>query len=124
MDNHDITSIMNATMAKIKELVDTNTVVGNAIETPDGTTLIPLSKVSFGFASGGTEFAATKDRPGLGAGSGAGVKVEPMGFLIIKDGNVRMMNIAPTNNTVDRIIDMAPSVMDRVDAFIDKRSNK
>lgn len=120
MDNHDITSIMNATMAKIKELVDTNTVVGKPIVTPDDITLIPLSKVSFGFASGGTEYP-TKNQQGLGAGSGAGVKVEPMGFLIIKDGNVRMMNIAPTNNTLDRIIDMAPTVMDRVDAFIDKR---
>ncbi len=124
MENQDITNVMNATMSKIKELVDTNTVIGKPITTPDGIVLIPLSKVSFGFASGGTEFAATKDRPGLGAGSGAGVKVEPMGFLIIKDGNVRMLNIAPTTNTVDRIIDMAPSVMDRVDAFIDKRSNK
>ena len=120
MDNHDITSIMNATMAKIKELVDTNTVVGKPIVTADGITLIPLSKVSFGFASGGTEYP-TKNQQGLGAGSGAGVKVEPMGLLIIKDGNVRMMNIAPTNNTVDRIIGMAPTVMDRVDAFIDKR---
>ena len=120
MDN-EISSVMNATMAKIKELVDTNVVVGKSIVTPDDITLIPLSKVSFGFASGGSEFPTTKDRQGIGAGSGAGVKVEPMGFLIIKDGNVRMMNIAPTNNTVDRIIDMAPSVMDRVDAFIDKR---
>ena len=120
MDN-EITSVMNATMAKIKELVDTNIVVGKPIVTPDDITLIPLSKVSFGFASGGSEFPAAKDRQGIGAGSGAGVKVEPMGFLIIKDGNVRMMNIAPANNTVDRIIDMAPSVMDRVDAFIEKR---
>ena len=120
MDN-EISSVMNATMAKIKELVDTNVVVGKAIVTPDDITLIPLSRVSFGFASGGSEFPATKNSQGIGAGSGAGVKVEPIGFLVIKDGNVRMMNIAPTNNTVDRIIDMAPSVMDRVDAFIDKR---
>ena len=121
MENHDITSVMNATMGKIKELVDTNTVIGKPITTADGIMLIPLSKVSFGFASGGSEFAAAKDRPGMGAGSGAGVKVEPIGFLVIKDGNVRMLNIAPTTNTVDRIIDMAPTVMDRVDAFIDKR---
>ena len=124
MDNQDITNVMNATMSKIKELVDTNIVIGKPIATPDGIMLVPLSKVSFGFASGGSEFGATKDRPSIGAGSGAGVKVEPVGFLIIKDGNVRMLNIAPTNNTVDRIIDMAPTVMDRVDAFIDKRSNK
>ena len=117
---HEITNVMNDAMNKIKELVDTNTVVGKPIMTPDDTMLIPLSRVSFGFASGGTEYPA-KNQQGLGAGSGAGVKVEPIGFLVIKDGSVRMMNIAPTNNTVDRIIDMAPTVMDRVDAFIDKR---
>lgn len=120
MDN-ELTVVMSATMNKIKELVDTNTVVGKPIET-DGITLIPLSRVSFGFASGGSEFP-TKEK-GIGAGSGAGVKVEPIGFLVIKDGNVRMMNIAPTNNTVDRIIDMAPTVIDRVDQFIDKRKNQ
>ena len=119
MDN-EISAVMSATMSKIKEMVDTNTVVGKPIITPDDITLIPLSRVSFGFASGGSEFPM-KDKPGVGAGSGAGVKVEPIGFLIIKEGNVRMLNIAPTNNTVDRIIDMAPTVMDRVDQFIDKR---
>ena len=123
MDQHELTVVMSATMNKIKELVDTNIVVGKAIQTDDGITLIPLSRVSFGFASGGSEFP-TREKKGIGAGSGAGVKVEPTGLLVIKDGNVRMMNIAPTNNTVDRIIDMAPSVMDRVDQFIDKRKNQ
>ena len=121
--DHEITMVLSATMNKIKEMVDTNTVIGKAIVTPDDITLIPLSRVSFGFASGGTEFP-TKDQSGVGAGSGAGVKVEPIGFLIIKDGNVRMLNVAPTNNTVDRIIDMAPSVIDRVDQFIDKRKKE
>ncbi len=120
MDQNEIAVVMSATMNKIKELVDTNTVIGKPIVTDDGITLIPLSRVSFGFASGGSEFPA-KDRKGVGAGSGAGVKVEPIGFLVIKEGNVRMLNIAPTNNTVDRIIDMAPTVIDRVDQFIDKR---
>lgn len=121
MDN-EISAVMDTTMSKIKELVDTNTVVGEPIITPDDITLIPLSRVSFGFASGGSEFPM-KDKNGVGCGSGAGVKVEPIGFLIVKDGNVRMLNITPpASNTMDRIIDFAPQILDRVDQLIDKRN--
>ena len=118
---HEITNVMNDAMNKIKELVDTNTVVGKPIMTPDDTMLIPLSRVSFGFASGGTEYPL-RDKSGVGAGSGAGVKVEPIGFLVIQNGSVRLMNVTPpASGTVDRIIDMAPQVMDRIDQFLDKR---
>ena len=88
MDNQ-ISAVMTATMSKFKEMVDTNTVVGEPITTPDDITLIPLSRVSFAFASGGSEFPMKENKNGVGCGSGAGVKVEPMGFLIVKDGNVR-----------------------------------
>lgn len=120
---HEITNVMNDAMNKIKELVDTNTVVGKPIMTPDDTMLIPLSRVSFGFASGGTEYPL-RDKSGVGAGSGAGVKVEPIGFLVIQNGSVRLMNVTPpASGTVDRIIDMAPQVMDRIDQFLDKRKS-
>ena len=120
---HEITTVMNDAMNKIKELVDTNTVVGKPILTPDDTMLIPLSRVSFGFASGGTEYPM-KDKSGVGAGSGAGVKVEPIGFLVIQKGNVRLLNVTPpASGTVDRLIDMAPQVMDRIDQFLDKRKS-
>ena len=109
-------------MSKIKEMVDTNTVVGEPITTPDDITLIPLSRVSFAFASGGSEFPMKENQNGVGCGSGAGVKVEPMGFLIVKDGNVRMLNVMPpASNTFDRLIDMTPQVIDRIDRFIDQR---
>ena len=117
MDN-EISAVMTATMSKIKEMVDTNTVVGEPITTPDDITLIPLSRVSFAFASGGMK----ENKNGVGCGSGAGVKVEPMGFLIVKDGNVRMLNVMPpASNTFDRLIDMTPQVIDRIDQFIDQR---
>ena len=120
---HEITTVMNDAMNKIKELVDTNTVVGKPIMTPDDTMLIPLSRVSFGFASGGTEYPL-RDKSGVGAGSGAGVKVEPIGFLVIQNGSVRLMNVTPpASGTVDRIIDMAPQVIDRIDQFLDKRKS-
>ena len=113
MDNQ-ISAVMTATMSKIKEMVDTNTVVGEPITTPDDITLIPLSRVSFAFASGGSEFPMKENKNGVGCGSGAGVKVEPMGFLIVKDGNVRMLNVMPpASNTFDRLVDMTPQVFDR-----------
>ena len=120
---HEITTVMNDAMNKIKELVDTNTVVGKPIMTPDDTMLIPLSRVSFGFASGGTEYPL-KDKSGVGAGSGAGVKVEPIGFLVIQNGSVRLLNVTPpASGTLDRMIDMAPQVIDRIDQFLDKRKS-
>ena len=127
MAEHPIQGLMNVTMDKVRQMVDSNTIVGKPITTEDGTTILPVSKVSFGFASAGTDFdgknAANKDL--FGGGSGAGVNIQPVAFLVIKDGTVRMINVTPpASNTVDRIIDLVPQVMDRVDAFIDKQKNK
>ena len=110
-------------MQNLKSMVDSNTVVGEPIITPDGITLVPVSRVSLGFGGGGAEFAQNK---GYGGGTGCGVKVEPIGFLIVKDGSVRIMNVVPpADNTFDRIIDMVPGVVDRVDQMIDKiKENK
>ena len=125
MENHPLGNIMEVTMSKIREMVDVDTVVGNPITTPDGITLIPISTVSFGFASGGAEFPI-KENEGFGGGSGAGVKITPIGFLVIKEGNVRMINISPpAGTTVDRLIELLPDVMDRVQTFIDdNKKNK
>ena len=120
MENNPISDIMNVSMAKIRELVDVNTVVGEPILTPDGITIIPISKVSFGFGSGGSEFPV-KEKNGMGGGGAAGVKIEPIGFLTVKEGNVRMLNITPPAcTTVDRLVEMVPDVFDRVQEFIDK----
>jgi sporulation protein YtfJ len=119
MENHPLGNIMEVTMTKIREMVDVDTVVGNPITTPDGITLIPISTVSFGFASGGSEFPI-KENSGFGGGNGAGVRITPIGFLVIREGNVRMLNISPpAGTTVDRLIELIPDVMDRVQTFID-----
>ena len=121
MDKHPIGEMMETTMSKIKEMVDVNTIVGTPITTPDGITLIPVSKVSFGFGSAGSDFPV-KEKSGFGGGNGAGIKIEPVGFLTIKEGNVRMINIAPpADTTIDRVIELVPDVIDRVEAFIEKR---
>ena len=109
-----LNDVMNQTMAKMKELVDVNTVIGTPITTPDGTTLIPVSKVTFGFASGGSDGTAKAARPSFGAGSGAGVSIVPIAFIVVSSGNVRMIYIdPPTNSSLDKIIDMAPGLIDK-----------
>ena len=121
MENTNISSLMETTMNKIRDMVDVNTVVGAPITTPDGITVIPVSRISYAFATGGSDFRV-KEKPGFGGGNGAGVKIEPIGFLVIKDGNVRMIGITPpANNSVDRVIEKAPEFMDTIENVIKKR---
>ena len=123
MDNSNIGNLMDVTMSKLKSMMDVNTIIGEPIVTPYGITIIPVSKVSYAFASGGSDFQS-KDKPAFGGGNGAGVKIEPIGFLIVKDGSVRMMNITPpASTTLDRVIEKAPELMDTVEDFIKKRKN-
>ena len=122
MENNNISALMETTMGKIREMVDVNTVVGAPITTPDGITVIPVSRISYAFATGGSDFRV-KEKPAFGGGNGAGVKIEPIGFLVVKDGNVRMVSITPpANNTVDRVIEKAPELMDTVESFLKKRT--
>lgn len=117
---NSLTELMQTSMGKIRELVDSNTIIGEPITTPDGVTLIPVSRLSFGFGCGGGDYG--KQAPKFGGASTAGVRVEPVAFLVIKDGITRVLPVAmPAMTTVDRVIDMVPEVMDRVENFIDKR---
>ena len=118
-----ISAMMEASMGKIREMVDSNTVVGEPIVTADGVTLSPVSRLSFGFGCGGGDYGKQPDK--LGAGAAAGVRVEPMAFLVVKDGVTRMLPVGtPAITTVDRIVEMVPQVMDRVEGFIDKKREK
>ena len=121
-------NMLDSTIAKIREMVDVNSVVGEPITTPDGVTIIPVSKVSVGFGGGGSDFTTKnstgKDNP-FGGGVGAGVKVTPIAFLIVKEGNVRMLPVAaPANTTADRLVEMVPDTLDKIAAFIDSRMEK
>ena len=120
MDNnmdkkHPLNDMMRSTMEKVREMVDTNTIVGQPITTPDGVTLIPISKVSFGFGSGGGDYGkAPKDN--FGGGSAAGVKIDPVAFLVIKDGSTRVLPVAvPPTSTMERIVEKVPDIMDKVE---------
>ena len=119
-------NMLDNTIQKIREMVDVNSVIGDPISTPDGVTIIPVSKVSVGFGGGGSDFVNKKggENP-FGGGVGGGVKVTPICFLIVKDGNVRMMPVAtPANTTADRIVEMVPDTIDKLTAFIDSKTEK
>ena len=121
-------NMLENTIAKLREMVDVNSVIGDPITTPDGVTIIPVSKVSVGFGGGGSDFT-TKNAGGgenpFGGGVGAGVKVIPIAFLIVKDGSVRMLPVsAPANTTADRVVDLVPEFLDKVSSFIDSRMEK
>ena len=117
-----VSDLMQATIEKIHQLVDTNAIVGQPITTPDGVTLIPISRVNFGFGSGGGDYGKSMKGENFGGGGGGGVTHDPVAFLIIKDGVTRVLPVAvPPVTTVDRIIDMAPDLMDKAEKFLDKK---
>ena len=120
-EHHPISDLMTETMSKIKEMVDVNTIIGNPIVAADGTTVIPVSKVSFGFGAGGSEFASKHAASGsplaFGGGSGAGVTVSPVCFLVIGSANILGIN-AQASDTVDRLVEMIPGAINKVSNFV------
>ena len=126
--SQSLPNMLENTIAKLREMVDVNSVVGDPITTPDGVTIIPISKVSVGFGGGGSDFVSknlNKQENPFGGGAGGGVKVTPVAFLIVKDGNVRMLPVAaPANTTADRLVEQIPDTLDKIAAFIDSRTNK
>ena len=123
--SNKLPNMLENTIQKIREMVDVNSVIGEPITTPDGVTIIPVSKVSVGFGGGGTDFATKNGADPFGGGVGGGVKVTPICFLIVKDGNVRMMPVAaPANTTADRVVEMIPDTLDKLTAYLDSRSAK
>ena len=124
--SHNVPNMLENTIAKIREMVDVNSVVGTPITTPDGVTIIPVSKVSVGFGGGGSDFVNKNggENP-FGGGAGGGVKINPIAFLVVKEGSVRMIPVAaPANTTADRIVEMVPDTLDKVAAFLDSRIPK
>lgn len=130
-NEHPIENLMKSTMENIRNMVDVNTIVGDPVETNDGSYIIPVSKVSFGFASGGSDIPTTSssinkistENYPFGGGSGAGVTIKPVGFLIVRNDSVRMLPVE-SNNTYDKIIDTVPQVLDMIKELLGKYYNK
>lgn len=129
MADHPIQGLMDTAMSNIKSMVDVNTIVGDSVTTPDGTVIIPISTVSFGFGAGGTQFAAKADtitpqNPMFGGGCGGGANVKPIAFLVVGGGNVRLLPISDNVTPADRIIDMVPEVLDKMNGAISNAAAK
>ena len=126
--SQNLPNMLDNTISKIREMLNANSVVGEPITTADGVTIIPISKISIGLGGGGSDFVSKNvnhhENP-FGGGVGAGVKVTPVAFLVIKEGSVRMLPVAtPANTTADRVVEMIPDTLDKIANFIDSRKEK
>ena len=125
---HPISDLMATTMAKVREVMDANTVVGQPIEA-GGVTVIPVCKISIGYGSGGSDFAQKNQRPenpnAFGGGAGMGVSITPISFLVIRDGTVRMVSVEqPAATVADRVMELVPGVVDKVSAMVNKKKDE
>ena len=114
---HYLGELTESNMKNLQALIDSNSVIGKEIITPDGTVILPVSKVSFGFGSGGGDLPATQ-KDLFGGGTGGGVSITPLAFLIVKNGDVKLLQVQSYNNTADRVVGMVPDVVDKVSGLI------
>lgn len=124
MADHTLQDLMGVTMDKIRELANSNTIIGEPITTQDGITILPVSKVTFGVASGGSDFANQTNKDMFGGGSGAGVTVAPVAFLVVQNGNVRTIQLSGENSAVERAITMIPELVDKLTDLLKKQPQK
>ena len=129
MAANPINELTDNSMKNLRALVDSNTVIGDPVTTPDGTTILPVSKVSFGFGTGGSEVGGKSPRPigenPFSGGGGAGVKVTPVCFLVVTGTNVKVLPTAPyPENSIDRILDMIPGAVEKIGDFFESRKEK
>ena len=126
--SQNLPNMLDNTIAKIREMVNSNTVIGEPIVVDGGVTIIPVSNISIGLGGGGSDFVSkhpNQHENPFGGGVGAGVKVTPVAFLIVKEGNVRMVPVAiPANTTTDRLVEMIPDTLDKIVSFIESKTKK
>ena len=120
MAEHPIQGLMGVTIDKIREMVDTGTIIGDTIHVDAATTIIPVSRVTFGFASGGSDVAPKSDKQMFGGGTGAGVSVTPVAFLVISGGNVRTVQLIEKVTAVDNAIAALPDLVEKITSMMKK----
>jgi sporulation protein YtfJ len=120
MSEHPITDLMRTTIEKVRDLVDVSTIIGEPINLPDGLTIVPVSKVTYGFASGGSDFPSKNNVELFGGAGGAGITINPVAFLVVKDGDVTIKHITANDNAVERAVTMVPEMFDKVTSFVSK----
>lgn len=120
----NVQGLLGTSMEKIREMVDANTVVGTPITAPDGTILIPVSKIAYGFASGGSDLPNKNNADLFGGGSGAGINITPIAFLVIKNGEVQLMQLVSKPDSTDRLVNLVPDLVDKVSDLFKKKKEK
>ena len=123
----NINDMIGTMMESIKEVVKVSTVVGDAVTAPDGSIIIPVTKVSCGFGATGVEIpakSAIKEEYPFGGGSGGGLSIEPMGFMVLKEGNVRVVPMTSEQNTIEKVIDMVPPMVDKLNNIVKSYTDK
>lgn len=122
--NNNVEGLMGVSVDKIRELVDANTVIGTPIAIGDGVTLIPVSKVSYGFASGGSDLPSKSNADLFGGGAGAGINITPVAFLTVKDGEINLLPVVSKPDTVDRLVSLVPDAVNKVSDLFTKKDEK
>ncbi|MEH6940628.1 GerW family sporulation protein [Bacillus sp. JJ722] len=137
MSEHPIQGLMSAAMENLKEMIDVNTIIGDPVETPDGSVILTVSKVGFGFAAGGSEFAAEsggsqsgnsggnsgQSNLPFGGGSGGGVSITPIAFLIVNSSGVKILHLDENTHLLDKILDLAPAAIEKIQGLMSKKDN-
>lgn len=137
MADHPIQGLMKTAMENIKQMVEVNTIVGDPVETPDGSVILPVSRVGFGFAAGGSEFSTSTTKQGteyshegsgkkempFGGGSGGGVSITPIAFLVVNTDGVKLLNLDRSTHLYDRLIDLAPGFMEKIQGLTKKKGD-
>lgn len=136
MSDHPIQGLMTTAMENLKEMIDVNTIIGDPVETPDGSVIITVSKVGFGFAAGGSEFVmdnnnqsgggsqqSEKSKIPFGGGSGGGVSITPIAFLIVSSHGVKMVHLDENTHLYERILDLAPQAVDKIQKMFENKGN-
>ena len=133
-EQHPIQGLMYTAMQSIRDMIDVNTIVGDPVEAADGTLIIPISKVGLGFGVGGSDYASKNEKASasdanlFGGGAGGGVSITPMAFMVVGNGQIRLLPVNPDTNIYDRILDMIPVAIDKIaeikDGFVARKAAK
>jgi len=133
MSDHPIQGLMTTAMESLKEMIDVNTIIGDPVETPDGSVILTVSKVGFGFAAGGSEFklqGSQSQAQGqgqgqsmhpFGGGSGGGVSITPIAFLIVNSQGVKMLHLDESTHLYEKILELAPQAVDKIQQMFSKK---
>ncbi|WP_243386047.1 GerW family sporulation protein [Bacillus kexueae] len=134
MSEHPIQGLMKTAMENLQEMIDVNTIIGDPVETPDGSVILTVSKVGFGFAAGGSEFSTSSDKKQssqyggspsehkhpFGGGSGGGVSITPIAFLVVGTNGIKMLHLDESTHLYEKIMDLAPQTIEKIQGLFNK----